>query len=593
MALCMGWKMNKPLIFLLYVFAQVLLLGGIHVVSANEKPNIEFEQEALWLSEKDNSDKEVIISEKPRTCPETNCQEGRQTSANSTRGTFSKDEARSEDLPRTEGALRQGQATQPQAEKMPSLATSDFGTGSNVQKGNPFQEETPLTIDECIAVAIKNSKDIKISLEKIELAKLKEGVAFRDLFPSLALSWSDTMGKNSSSEQPDYEGSQYGLEAEHEIWPRDFVKYSYKQAGKNLKFNEISHQKTRADLVYDVKKAFYELAKTKEDSRKLNDIMDKALKLRELAEKQKKSDLINQLEYLKAVSRYEELESQKKSQEYLIELAEVKLRAILKLDANIFWGIDEGEIFVAKKDDVPIIDKNEEEILGGYVATALSNRLEIEMQESKLEFYEYGEKAVKGQAKPKISLINSFKQIGDAHDPDEIEYEDEWFVGSKISIPWFGNSLEYSYETGRSVPDRSSTYATANESDTTQQSAKLSILNNLPYYYDRKEAEVAYKSAINEKEEQIKKVIMEVTEAYYTYKNSLNKAVSGMDKLKFAVKQEEITEVLRQLGEETVARSLDVLVELQEAQFYCNQALFEYYVSILELNKSVGKDITL
>lgn len=537
MSLKMSGKMKKSIIFL-FVFAQVLLAGMVCIALANEKANIEFEQEVpfLMMAEKDNG---TIVLEKPVISEEP-----------------------------------------------------------IVQKGNPFQvqiqEKTPLTLDECITVAIKNSKDIEISLEKIELAKLKKNVAFRDLFPSMALSWSDTKGEpdETSFGQSDYEGTQYGLEAEHEIWPRDFVKYSYKQAGKNLEFNEISHHKTREDLIYEVKKAFYELAKTKRDARESDNIMNEALALRDMVEKQKKSDLINQLEYLKAVARYEELESQRKSQGYLIELAEVKLRTILKLDEDIFGGIAEGALFVVKEEDLPSIEKDKEEgMLVGYITTALSNRLEIEMQDAKLEFYEYGEKAVKGQGKPKISLINSFKEVGDAYEPDEIEYEEEWFIGSKISIPWFGNSLEYSYETGRSVPNRTSTYSTSNESDTIQQSGKLSILNNLPYYYDRKEAEVAYQSAINEKEEQIKKVILEVTEAYYTYKNSLNKALAGRDKLKFAVKQEEITDVLRQLGEETISRSMDVLVELQEAQFYYHQALFEYYVSILELNKAVGTEL--
>ncbi|MFH0791563.1 MAG: KamA family radical SAM protein, partial [Candidatus Omnitrophota bacterium] len=58
-----------------------------------------------------------------RTCPEIDRREG---------GSISRAEARSEDASVAEGALRQGRTTQPQAEKLTSLTTSGFGTGSKL-----------------------------------------------------------------------------------------------------------------------------------------------------------------------------------------------------------------------------------------------------------------------------------------------------------------------------------------------------------------------------------------------------------------------------------------------------------------------------
>ncbi|MFH1856827.1 MAG: TolC family protein [Candidatus Omnitrophota bacterium] len=480
-----------------------------------------------------------------------------------------------------------------------SLSENATSTEDDVSaKDNLSEEEIVyynkkiLTLDDCIDIAVKNSKEMEISLEKIGLAELKKKVALRDLFPSLAVSWSSVLGEDAISETPDYQGAQYGVEAEQEIWPRDFIKYSFLQAGKNLNFNEINYKKTKEDLIYETKKAFYELAKAKKDLEKQLEISKKAENLYDLVEKKQSAGLISQLEYLKAVSRYKEIASRQKTKEYFLKLAKVKLRNLLKLDKDIALDIIAGDTFNGPDAQLPSITKDgEQEVLMNYLDMALSNRLDMEMQNAKVDFYEYGEKAAKGKGKPKISFLSSLKKVGNAYAPDEIEYENEWFVGTKVSIPWFGNSFEYTYETGKSVPNRSSTYSTSNESDTTQQSIKLGVLNNLSYYYDRREAEIAYKSAINEKEEAAAKVILETAQAFYLYKKSVISANANLEKLKYSYKQEEIIDAMRQLGEETISSSLNALVELEQAEVDYNQSLLEYCVSILELDKAVGREI--
>jgi outer membrane protein TolC len=464
--------------------------------------------------------------------------------------------------------------------------------GSAVGAEMHLQKRQPLSLDDCIEIAIENTEDLKISLEKIDMAELKTAATFRDLFPAISLSWSETEG--SDSDRSDYKGRQYGMELEHEVWPGEVPKYSYFQSIEEVNFNSANYDKVKEDLIYEVKKSFYELATAK---RQLNDqiiIIKKAKDLWDLAQKEKDAGLISELEYLKVLSRYKEVESQKESKKYLIKFAKVKLRNALKLGSDIPIEIKEGELYARR----PVFagqstaeEQKDEETLNRYIDAALSTRLEIEMEEAKLDFYRYGREVVRGKGKPKISFLSSLKKTGDAFDQDSIEYLDEWFVGGKVSFPWFGNTLEYSYDTGHSVPNRTSTYSTVNESDVVNQSAKISVLNNLSYYYDRKEAEISYKTTAEENEKQIRKIILEVSEAFYNYKNAVNKGAAATEKLKFTLKQEEIIDTMRQLGEETLSKALDTLIELQQAKTLYNQVLFEYYVSILDLNKAVGKEL--
>lgn len=448
-----------------------------------------------------------------------------------------------------------------------------------------------LRLEDCIKIAFENSREIRISSDKIASAKLKKTATFRDLFPSMSLFWNDVRGTNDTAGTK-YLGTQYGLEMEQELWPRDYIGYTYKQSEENLKFSEIDYQKVNKDLVYEVTKSFYELARAKRDLKDQSEILKKGNELFSLTEKENAAGLISQLEYLRSLSKYREIEGLTWTREYLVKLAGVKLRNAMRMDdATFAIDINEGNIFGVSGGAFPLLKNENEESADKYIELALANRLEMELQAKKAAFYDLGNKAVRGKGKPKFSFVGSFKKLGDAFKPDSVDYDSEWFVGAKVAVPWVGNTVEYSYQTGVNVPNRTSTYSTVNESDVQNQSLKFSVLNNLPYYHERKEAEIAYQSAIKEEGDQARKVIMEVNEAFYGYKNAKNKAASAVEKLKFVFKEEEVIETLRKSAEETISKSFEVLYELQQAKAFYNEALFEYYVSILDLNKAINMDI--
>ncbi|MFH0772282.1 MAG: TolC family protein [Candidatus Omnitrophota bacterium] len=462
---------------------------------------------------------------------------------------------------------------------------------SGDEKEAVASENFGLSLDDCVEIAIANSKDIKISSEKIILAKIKKTAAIRDLFPTLSLYWNTTKGTKSDISE-DYRGTQYGLDAEHEIWPRDQMDYSYKQTEKNLKFNETDYKRVKSDLIYEVKKTFFELAKAKKNLSDQKSILAKASELYDLAQKEKASGLISQLEFLKSLSKYREVDSEVNTKEYIVKLAGVKLRNVLRLDDSTYAiDIDDGNLFTDKDKSFFTVKGDSDELLNSYVETALLNRLEIKMQKTKVEFYEYGKKAVAGKGKPKISFVGTYKKVGDAFKPNTIDFNNEWFVGAKVAFPWFGNTLEYTCQTGVSVPNRTSTYSTFNESDVQNQSIKLGVMSNLPYYYERKESEIAYQSALKEEEDESFKVILEVNESFFGYKDAVNKAMAAVDKLNFAIKELEVSEVMRASADEAISQSLESLSGLQQSKVIYNETLFGYYVSILELNKAVNKDV--
>lgn len=457
-----------------------------------------------------------------------------------------------------------------------------------------FSEEEPafgLRLEDCVKIAFENALEIRISSDKIVSAKLKKTATFRDLFPSLSLFWNNTKGDNVSAGTK-YLGAQYGLELEHELWPRDYVGWTYKQSQENVQFSEIDYQKVNKDLVYEVTRSFYELARAKRDLNDQAEILKKGNELFLLTEKEKTAGLISQLEYLRSLSKYKEIEGQTWTREYLVKLAGVKLRNAMRMDEATFAiNINEENIFGSGGEGLPLLKNENENSADKYIELALANRLEMELQKKKAAFYDFGNKAVRGKGKPKFSFVGSFKKLGDAFRPDSIDYDREWFVGAKVAVPWIGNTVEYSYQTGVSVPNRTSSYSTVNESDVKNNSIKFSVLNNLPYYHERKEAEIAYQSAIKEEGDQARKITMEVNEAFYGYKNAKNKAVAAVEKLKFVFKEEEVIETLRKSAEETISKSFEVLYELQQAKAFYNEALFEYYVSILDLNRAINMDI--
>ena len=118
-------------------------------------------------------------------------------------------------------------------------------------------EETSLTLDEAVSVALRDSRDILLKAQDLEKAKIKIAEAVAGLLPSLTFTggWTETRGY-------------YGKDLGQTTTQATLKQYLYKGGSivntikydkDNLRVTQAILDKTKLEVVLNVKKAFYTL----------------------------------------------------------------------------------------------------------------------------------------------------------------------------------------------------------------------------------------------------------------------------------------------------------------------------------------------
>jgi outer membrane protein TolC len=120
-----------------------------------------------------------------------------------------------------------------------------------------WSEEISLTLDEAIAIAIRDNRDVLLKSEDMQKAKLKISEAQADLLPSLSFSggWTDTRGlysKDSGQSSAQFTAKQF-------IYKGGKVINTIKYNEYGLDIAQAVLDKTKLEIILNVKKAFYTL----------------------------------------------------------------------------------------------------------------------------------------------------------------------------------------------------------------------------------------------------------------------------------------------------------------------------------------------
>jgi len=119
------------------------------------------------------------------------------------------------------------------------------------------EEEIPLTLDEAIAIALRDNRDVLLRAEDVKKAKEKIAEAQSSLFPTLTFTggWTDTRGiytKDSSQTATQATLKQY-------LYKGGKIINTIEQNKDKLAVSSALFDKTKLDVVLNVQKAFYTL----------------------------------------------------------------------------------------------------------------------------------------------------------------------------------------------------------------------------------------------------------------------------------------------------------------------------------------------
>ena len=445
------------------------------------------------------------------------------------------------------------------------------------------REKSIEDLKDCLRIAIDNSKTLRIAQEEVRLAELKVREATRGLFPSLAAKMDRTDGVIKALDErgfPDPEGvdagfreTEFGLQIGQSLYQGGKFKSTLDQAKVKLEMAEKKYEKTQQDLIFDVKKAYYNLVSSQVNVHEQEKLLREAESILEEVRKKHRLKLITDEELLNVQSQHNQANYQKISGEKDYALALLNLKQLLNMDEAVSVEVDTHLDF----QDLGVSLENCLELAGEH-------NLDLAIGKFSMKFAEMGKKIARSDQGFKIDLSGFYGRGGGAYKTEKLKISDSWYAGIKVSKTLGGSTLSSGYTSDQTNPKLGQTART--ESNTG--SVTLSLFDNLKNLSEEKEADIEYQKAVNEAKKTEEKMESEVKEAYFNYEKSLIQIEATSKEIEFRKEQERIA---REKGKLNLARNSEVLgaeINLTSALTSYNEALAYYHIALASLNKAIG-----
>jgi len=195
------------------------------------------------------------------------------------------------------------------------------------------EEEIPLTLDEAIAIALRDNRDILLKTEDIQKAKAKIAEARSGLLPSLSVSasLSDTRGlyiKDSSQI-----ASQAGVK--QTLYKGGKIINTIKYSEYGVAIAQAILDKVKLEILFNVKKAFYTFLLAQEFNRLNKQILDNTRSHIEMTEARYKSGQVSQSDILRIKEALASVEEAYEASLNQLEAALSLLKNLLYLDEKV------------------------------------------------------------------------------------------------------------------------------------------------------------------------------------------------------------------------------------------------------------------
>ena len=429
-----------------------------------------------------------------------------------------------------------------------------------------------LTLQQCIEIAIENNLPLKTADKHIDLAKQKVLEATRRLLPDVSVKYEDLEGTDYSQGKP-YKGETIAVEGKQSVFRGGEYMFILKQAKINLKIAEENKRKLKNELIASVKDAFHGLVRAKETINIQQEFLNESEGVNSSVSKQFLEGVCPELEYLDVQARYNQAYYQFISADEDLKLAKIILKQAIDLGPE--QQIDIQYSLEYKRQEID---------LKQCFSLALKNRPKVKVNELVKEYAALGKKLASSKGWPKIDIMGSYGESGEAFEEDTLERAEEWYLGTKVKVPFGGSTAEYNYTQEKRAPILSAARGT----ESTIHSYRLNIFDDLKYFSGKKQAIIEFEEAENELKKTKKEVLLEVEENFYNYEKAIIQIDSATSKLKFQSKEVEINKLKRQLGGAADSQVMESLMKLAQEKFSYIQAVTSYFTAIANLNKAIG-----
>jgi outer membrane protein TolC len=438
-----------------------------------------------------------------------------------------------------------------------------------------------LTLDECVEIAIKNHLPLKTMKKSLKLAEWRLWEARRNMLPKASWNWQEYTGKIYGRR---FYGKKLSADVQQTVFHGGEFVYTMMQAQTNVKIVNKEYGRIKNDLILQVKKGYYTLAKAKENFKLQQELSREVFRISDIVIKQFEVGVTANLELLNVNSQVNQIRFQYTSAKGDVEVAELILKQAMNVDARERVDIDAPLVF--NKVDIDF-DR--------VLADALVHRPEMQISALMITYYNYGTKVARSKSWPKIDLMGSFGMAKEEYiskdqnttdpptDTDQ-KMQQQWYAGVKCSVPLWGSTAEYSYTKEHWVPVVSAYHGT----ETITNTVKFNFLDNLAQYSEKYSSDVDLDRARQELIKVKQDVTLEAKESCFNYEKTLMLLETAINKVKYQESDLELVKFKRQLDEAQDSSVIEGMIKLAQEKFGYIQAISDCQIAIANISKTVG-----
>ena len=304
-----------------------------------------------------------------------------------------------------------------------------------VQVDAVYDLSQPLTLRQCIAIAKKNSSDIKNAQisEKIEALRVKNAQAL--YYPDLLLN-----GGYSASKQIDFgferNNYSFGVTGRYTIWDHGQRNIGLLQARENKNLVGIQNDQVRQNLVFQVTQAYYEVLKAQELVKVDRQNLDRSRENRERVEAYVEAGIQIEADIATAQVREANSELTLLNDQNQLDIALASLPRIMGLNPAARIHVIENK---EPKNKVKTVDISLDEAIN----QAIKARSEFMLNKSSVKQTEYALRLAKLNRFPRLNAqynhdFNLDDYFDDSEDLGHLRY---WRFAATLDFPIFDGGV--------------------------------------------------------------------------------------------------------------------------------------------------------
>ncbi|MFA7255352.1 MAG: TolC family protein [Candidatus Omnitrophota bacterium] len=481
---------------------------------------------------------------------------------------------------------------------------------------------TPLKIqqkDEFLRGGAKDLQDLilraqavhtqsKAAHENISLYNRRVLMALRKLFPEVLFNFNDREGVLSGSP---FTGDDWHVTLKQPIFNGGILWNTLLQEKANLEAAKKNYDKTLAELVFDLSRAYFEYQRTLQTAEEHRIAVDKMKRFAEMSEEKFREKIISEIEQLNVQSLYSQMQFDLESANQDFELAKIEIQKYLDLSVNDqltlakvydLNEVVEGQAIPAGSaigvKTVPDVFKGQGKApeMSKLIDLSYGHRPELQVEAAKLQAMRLGERIRWGEFLPKANLTYQFGALGEAytravdmgpgykHTP---ELKKEWQLMLEMNWNLGGNKASYTFSRDQKAPSITQfeqlggTYLRRN-------GLTFGVLDGLDAFVNVKQAEVDKLNQVVELEKAEKQVLQDVKQAYYDYQKAMIQVNSTVKRLEYRKRLREFAEYRLSKKEIELSEYLQAESDLVREKAELHKALKDYFTARASLNHAVG-----